>query len=131
MSPSEDVSATLLRAAYRVAATTSNDPDTQNGAILVDVNGSRIGESANVFPAGVAVTPERLVRPVKYEYMVHAERGAIFSAARAGFRAKGGALFVPWYACIDCAQAIIQAGISRVVGHRQCLAKTPDRWRDI
>lgn len=127
---SQDEMRDLLRRAYALAARESDDPDTNNGAVLVDRYGSLIGESANVFPDGVSVTAERQQRPTKYSYMVHAERGAIYKAARSGLQAKGGMLVVPWYACADCAQAIIQAGVVRVVGHRQMLDATPDRWKE-
>lgn len=125
-----EIDPNILRRAYEVAARLSDDPDTQNGAVLVDRHNAIISESANCFTRGVAVTPERQQRPAKYDFMVHAERGAVFEAARLGVSAKGGILYVPWYACLDCAQAIVQAGIAAVVGHQQMMDKTPDRWKE-
>lgn len=125
-----NIEPSILRRAYEVAARLSDDPDTQNGAVLVNRYNTIIAESANCFARGIAVNPERQQRPAKYDFIVHAERGAIFEASRLGVPAKGGILYVPWYACLDCAQAIIQAGIAAVVGHCQMMDKTPDRWKE-
>ena len=39
-------------------------------------------------------------------------------------------MYVPWFACADCARAIIQSGIVRVVGHQLMLDKTPPHWKE-
>jgi dCMP deaminase len=54
--------------------------------------------------------------------MEHAERDAIYKAAFVGMQTEGATLYVPWFACADCARAIIAAGITRVVGNS--LART-------
>jgi dCMP deaminase len=114
--------------AYRYASTHSDDPSTHNGAVLVPVDGSLI-YGTNHLPCGVKKTPDRLERPKKYAYMEHAERDVILQAARRGIKTEGATLYVPWYACADCARAIIEAGIKRVVGHKQMFDKTPERWK--
>ena len=117
-----------LRLAYCAAAAGSDDPSTHNGAVLVLPTGFSFSGS-NHFPRGVIKSADRLERPKKYAYMEHAERDVILKAALAGGMTKGATLYVPWYACADCARAIIGAGISRVVGHKQMFDKTPERWR--
>jgi dCMP deaminase len=67
----------------------------------------------------VSINDDRLERPTKYSFIEHAERNAIYHAARNGERTIGGILYAPWFACADCARAIIQAGITTVVGHKQ------------
>lgn len=114
--------------AYRYASTHSDDPSTHNGAVLVPLQGDII-YGTNHFPRGVLKTPDRLERPKKYAYMEHAERDTILKAADNGVQTRGATLYVPWYACADCARAIIEAGIIRVVGHKQMFDKTPERWR--
>jgi dCMP deaminase len=126
MSPTE---ISVLRNAYIIAASRSDDLRTQTGAVLLDPQGFKIGESANVFPRGVSVTAERQDNAVKKNFIIHAEQGAILAAARNGYQTKGGVLYSPWSACVDCARAIIQAGIIRLVGHQQMLDKTPERWQ--
>lgn len=120
----------LLRNAYRVAAYYSDNPRTQNGAVLVNRNGQPIGTGANSYPNGVLNKPDRLERPKIYTFLEHAERNAIFSAACKGEEIAGGTLYCPWYACADCARAIIQTGIVRVIGHKQMFDRTPDRWKE-
>lgn len=39
-------------------------------------------------------------------------------------------MFCPWYACTDCARAIIQSGIKEVVGHKKCFDLTPAHWKE-
>lgn len=106
-----------LRQAYWAAEHRSDDPDTQNGAVLVCERRTVI--AANSFPPGVAKTPNRLLRPLKYQLIEHAERRVIYQAARMGIMTEGATLYCPWFACHDCARAIISAGITRVVGHEQ------------
>lgn len=118
-----------LRLAYSAAAAGSDDPSTHNGAVLVLSTGRLSLCGSNHFPRGVIKSEDRLERPKKYAYMEHAERDVILRAAQAGVRTDGATLYVPWYACSDCARAIIGAGISRVVGHKQMFDKTPERWR--
>jgi dCMP deaminase len=111
-----------LRAAYQIASEHSDDPRTHNGAVLVGDNDYKIiGVGVNQFPRNVEVTATRLERPAKYMYMEHAERNAIFDAN--GYSTNRATLFCPWYACADCARAIIQARIRQVVGHKQAFDK--------
>jgi dCMP deaminase len=112
----------------------SPDPSTQNGAVLVSFgpNGEAtiIGKACNTFPRGVQSTIERLERPLKYQFVEHAERGAIYDAAQHGYCTEGTTMFVPWYACSDCARAIICAGIKKVVGHKPMMEQTPQHWKE-
>jgi dCMP deaminase len=45
----------------------------------------------------------------------HAERNAIYNAALLGVSTKSCTIYVPWYPCIECAKAIVQAGIAKIV----------------
>ena len=58
---------------------------------------------------------ERQERPLKYKWFEHAERNAIFNAARIGVSLNDCTAYVPWFPCVDCTRAIIQSGISRIV----------------
>lgn len=121
-----------LQEAYMFARYNSTDPSTQNGALIVNhqpLNDLRIGEGANHFPKGVAESNSRWERPVKYEYVEHAERNAIYDAARHGRSTAGATMYCPWFACMDCARAIIQSHITTVVGHKAIFDITPERWR--
>jgi dCMP deaminase len=120
---------TMLRFAYIRAQRLSNDPATQNGAILVPKGYEPITSGVNAIPGNVVISAERLERPQKYTFIEHAERAAIYEAARHGIKTNGATLFCPWFACADCARAIILAGIKHVVGHKQAMDQTPERWQ--
>lgn len=115
-----------LREACRYAVQHSHDPDTQNGAVLV--TGGKTIYAANCVPPGVARLEHRLQRPFKYDYIEHAERAAIYKAAATGAATAGAILYCPWFACTDCARAIIHAGIREVVGLIAPRNATPARW---
>ena len=58
----------------------------------------------------------RNVKPEKDDWFEHAERNLIYNAARIGVPLKGCTLMVtPLPPCVDCARAIIQVGIKRVI----------------
>lgn len=124
-----DAERNFFRLAYLCAKTLSDDPHTQNGAVLVSPEGNVLGKGANQFPAGVKVIAERQERPLKYDFMVHAEQAAILAAARFGQPTIGATLYCPWAACMACARFIIHAGIVRVITHAEMHRKTPERWQ--
>jgi dCMP deaminase len=59
--------------------------------------------------------PERLERPEKYHWMVHAEANSVANAARNGVALKGGTVYSSFLPCADCARLIVQSGVVRVV----------------
>ena len=36
-----------------------------------------------------------------------------------------------WVACPDCARGIVLPGIKRVICHKQCMDRTPPRWKEM
>lgn len=124
--------AEAMRLAY-TAATNSPDPSTQNGAVLArrTEDGLELVTETftfNEFPRGVAYTDERWERPLKYQVIEHAERNAVFAAARSGIATDGLVMVCPWAACADCARAIIQAGIAELITHKQAHDRSPAFW---
>jgi dCMP deaminase len=117
-----------LLAAY-IAATKSPDLSTQNGAVIPAQN-NVVLQACNEFPRHVKMKGERLERPLKYSFTEHAERNVIYEAARLGVSIQGCTMYVPWFACADCARGIIQSGITKVVGHKQMMDGTPDHWKE-
>lgn len=113
----------MLRKAYEYANSNSPDPSTRNGAVLVSLYHGILSYGVNRFPNGIAETKSRLTdKATKYRMVVHAENGAIFNAARNGKSTRETTLYCPFYACFECAKAIIQSGIIKVVGHAQLMA---------
>jgi dCMP deaminase len=99
----------------RHAGHASSDPDTRVGCVVVKGN-SILVQGCNAFPRGLDDSSgERSVRPNKYDWIEHAERNAIFSAARTGTALAGASMYVELMPCVECARAVIQAGISEVI----------------
>jgi dCMP deaminase len=91
----------------------SKDPNTQVGAVIVGPEHEVRSTGYNGLPAGVDDTIlERYERPEKYFWIEHAERNAIYNAAKV---LKDCTLYCQWIPCIDCARACVQAGIKRIV----------------
>ena len=67
----------------------------------------------NGLPRGVVQSVERLRKDgrEKFIWTEHAERNAIFNAARAGVSVAKCSLYSNCFPCPDCARAIIQSGI--------------------
>lgn len=81
----------------------------------------------NGFPRGIDdEIPERHERPAKYSWTEHAERNAIYNAAKLGISLDGCTLYVNWFPCIDCARAIVQSGIIRLVALKP--DPSDERW---
>ena len=93
-----------------LAATRSPNRVRQVGAVLMARDGTEIA-ACNTFPSGVRDLPERHDGDGRFVWMEHAERHAIFEAARRGIATAGGHLTTTFFPCIDCARAIVEAGI--------------------
>lgn len=92
----------------------SKDPSTKVGAVLVRPDRTIASVGFNGFPRGVLDHVERYEdRSTKYEMVVHAEMNALLSSRES---LEGYTLYVaPLPPCSQCAAAIIQRGIRRVV----------------
>lgn len=95
----------------------SKDPSTQVGACIVKDN-KIIGIGYNGLPTGCSddeypwnKTGEFL--ETKYPYIVHAELNAILNSIKSDL--KGAYIYVALFPCNECAKAIIQSGIKKVI----------------
>jgi dCMP deaminase len=82
------------------------------GAVLVLADGATTIAACNDFPAGVQDLDIRHAHPERLLWIEHAERNAIFTAARGGLGTAGATLIATFHPCADCARAIVQAGIA-------------------
>lgn len=100
----------------RAVAARSKDPNTQLGCVIAGPAHEIRSTGYNSLPRGIRDdVPERLERPTKYLWMEHAERNAIYNAARCGTPLEGCTLYVEIMPCMDCGRALVQAGIREVV----------------
>lgn len=124
-----------LRKAY-LTAVMSPDPSSQNGALVYNEHRHLIGQGFNGFTPGVEITPDKLERPVKYLYIEHAERAAVYDcigSSRYDRVPQGNEpvlMVCPWASCADCARAIVLSGISLLVRHKDAMERKVDRWAD-
>jgi dCMP deaminase len=109
----------------RFVADWSKDPSTKVGAVIVRPDRTVASLGYNGFPRGVLDHSARYDdRPTKYKLVVHAELNSILNS-RASL--EGCALYVtPLPPCSQCAAAIIQRGITRVV--IQAKKELPSNW---
>lgn len=108
----------------RVISTWSEDASTKIGCVLLGKANNILATGYNGLPRGIIATEARCAcRPAKYTYMEHAERNAIFNAAREGVRLDGATAYITMYPCAECARALIQSGI------REVIAPEPN-WND-
>ena len=103
----------ILRIAALEVATWSKDPNAGVGCVIVSPDRRQVTWGFNGFPKGIADTEARLNdRAMKLELTVHAELNALLNA---GVDVTGWTLYVSRAPCVECALAIIQKGIARVV----------------
>lgn len=97
----------------------SKDRSTKLGAVIVGDHNEVLSVGYNGFPRGINDDNELYhERPTKYLVTEHAERNAIFNAARHGIRLDGTRMYIPFYPvpCCRCTRAVIQSGIKEVIG---------------
>ncbi len=100
-----------------LSAKRSKDPSTQVGACIVNKDKRVVGLGYNGFPRGCDddIYPwERNgdLLDTKYPFVVHAELNAILNSIQ---NLAGCTIYVSLFPCNECAKAIIQAGITKVV----------------
>lgn len=100
-----------------LSALRSKDPNTQVGACIVDKDNKIVSVGYNGMPRGVKDEDVPWAREggfvdTKYAYVVHAELNAILNTPRL---LKDCTLYVSLFPCNECAKAIIQSGIKKIV----------------
>jgi|TARA_R110000868_G_scaffold315121_1_gene576031 dCMP deaminase len=100
----------------KLVSSWSKDPSSRIGAVAVNDKGQILTTGYNGFPRGIADNERLNDRPVKYKYIVHAEQNAIYNATYNGVSLHNATMYVSGLPCCsDCAKAIIQVGVKRVV----------------
>jgi deoxycytidylate deaminase len=123
----------LMRQVYRIAMY-STDRSTNNGAILVDEHQGQavpLVAGYNAHLPGWGDKEEHHERPLKYSVTEHAERDVIYRAAYQGICTRGLTMIANWVLCPDCARGVVLPGIRRVICHKQCMDRTPPRWKEM
>lgn len=104
---------------FKIAETVSlksKDPNTKLGCVIVGKNNEIKSTGYNSFVRNLNDNVvERQERPEKYFWIEHAERNAIYNAARNGTSLDGCKMYVTLMPCMDCARAIVQCGIKEII----------------
>ena len=103
----------LLDAAI-TAARQSPNRQRRVGAVLLPIGGQQPISACNTYPRGVQDTDLRHQGNGRLIWQEHAERNAIYAAAKAGIALDGASLASTYFPCVDCARAIVQSGIRHV-----------------
>lgn len=95
----------------------SKDPNTKVGAVIVDEMNRIVSIGYNGMPRGCSDEDFPWEREgdflnTKYAYVVHAELNAILNSPRP---VNGCTIYVSLFPCNECAKAIIQSGIKKIV----------------
>ena len=102
-----------------MSANRSKDPNTQVGACIVDQDNRILTVGYNGMPSGcnddeMPWDREGEGMASKYFFVCHAELNAILNY-RGGGTLRGSRCYVTLFPCNECAKAIIQSGIRRIV----------------
>ncbi len=99
-----------------LVAAKSKDIHTQVGVIFVDPYNHTIRSTGfNSIPHGVEDKPERYERPIKYEWIEHAERSAIDIAAKNGIKLYNSIVYLPILPCHDCTKGLVNLEVNSIV----------------
>ncbi len=100
----------------QVKASWSKDRSRKVACVIVDQDNVEVSHGWNGFPRQVDDDVEdRHQRPLKYLWTEHAERNALYNAARKGRATAGCKSYQALYPCAHCARAMIQCGIMEIV----------------
>lgn len=110
----------------------SKDKSTKIGAVIVGKDNEILSTGYNSFPRGLDDSiEERQERPEKYFWFEHAERNAIFNAARIGVSLKNSTIYITsGIPCMDCARGIVNSGIKTVWCKYTCTTKNKEKWEE-
>lgn len=109
-------------------ASWSKDRSTKTGSVYVNDEHRVLSMGYNGFTSGSDDDrDDRHERPTKYIYSEHSERNGIYNATRNGVSLKDSTIYTTFFPCHDCARAIVQCGIKRLVTREK---HDNERWND-
>jgi dCMP deaminase len=110
-----------------IVAQRSLDKHTKHGTVVVDASRSILSVGYNSPPRGCIDSVIPLERPMKYEYMQHAEANAIANAARCGIPLFNSTFYITGPPCPTCFGKMLNVGATKIV-HGPILAQeTPEQ----
>lgn len=103
-----------------LSAKRSKDPKTQVGACIVGKDNRILSLGYNGLPIGmddnnISWDREGAFQNTKYPYICHAELNAILNYRGSRKDFENSTIYVTLFPCNECAKAIIQSGISKII----------------
>ena len=116
-----------------VMAQRSPDESTKVGCVITTSNHIPVAMGYNGLPRGIDNDPRYQQRPEKYFFFEHAERNAFYNASNIGVPMKmlDTICYITWVPCADCARAILQEEVGKVVIHKQGQEALDDSRGDV
>ena len=109
----------------------SKDKNTHIGAVIIGPDNELRSTGYNGFVRGLNDdVEERQESPEKYYWMEHAEKNAIFNAARVGIPLKGCRMYTNGVPCMECARGIVQSGIEEVIVDEAWDRTNSEKWAE-
>ena len=104
----------------------SKDNSMGVGCVIVGPDNEVRSTGYNGFPRKIEYSKVRMERPEKYIWTEHAERNAVFNAARVGIPLDGCRAYIACVPqerggiapCADCTRALIQSGITEIIEYK-------------
>ena len=94
----------------------SKDPHTRVGCVIVHPETKIIKATGyNGMIPGIVETNELWSRPLKYDYVCHAEQNAVSFAARYGISLNDCTAYITHFPCLSCFKILVQAGITHII----------------
>lgn len=111
-----------------LVSTKSKDRSTKVGCVIVGPNHEVRTTGYNGFCRGIDdEVGYRHEKPEKYFWVEHAERNAIYNAARNGIPLEGCTAYVTMVPCADCTRGLIQSGVKRILF---CSGEATEKWTE-
>lgn len=126
----EDRDGLYLCDVWNLASQHSQDTNTQVASALVSWAGGIVLAGWNEVPSQLVKVGYPKNTETKNYCTEHAERRVLFKANENRLTTDRLQMYGTWIACAECARAIIQFGIRRVVTFRRLVERTPLRWSD-
>lgn len=104
----------LAPSIYKYAYLNSKDPNTKVGCIIVSQLNGGYCLGYNKFPTHITDTDYRWQKPIKYQYVIHAEVVAIIEGMRRGIELATSVLYSTHFPCSKCMGLIVEVGIKTV-----------------
>lgn len=106
----------LFKQAYAIAEN-SKDEETKVGCLIVDKNGQNLASGYNGYTRGA--DDDNLPKSRPFKNFIHAEKNAIYQAARGRGGLDGAVCITTLSPCFECMRSLAQSGVTTIYFHKE------------